>query len=163
MTLLGRITIGLLTLVVGATSAQAQGWAPLYSPFEAGSSAVASSYGTYAVPASAGLVTVYASGQPGGALALPPAGWAMPACRPLAGAPPAPYVGTFAPVPATYRPAVTVNYVQPTVTYSPAPTVAYLPTGYAAQPVAVGRRVWVKPKVYVEGQPVRNFLRAITP
>jgi hypothetical protein len=41
---------------------------------------------------------------------------------------------------------------------------AYTPVAYTpAAAVATGPRVWVKPKVYVEGQPIRNLLKAITP
>jgi hypothetical protein len=45
--------------------------------------------------------------------------------------------------------------------------VAYAPVvnTYAAAAAAryPGRTVWVHPKVYVEGQPIRNLLRALTP
>jgi hypothetical protein len=78
-----------------------------------------------------------------------------------------------------YRPAA-VRYVQPAVAYRPVvpyerPYAAYRPviaasydapvyTAYSA-PAAVpaGPKVWVHPKVYVQGQPIRNFLTAITP
>jgi hypothetical protein len=55
---------------------------------------------------------------------------------------------------------VVARYPAPTyVTYAPAPT------GYvtAAAPVSAGPKVWVHPKVYVEGQPIRNLIRAVTP
>jgi len=80
-----------------------------------------------------------------------------------------------------YRPVLT-PYVQPAVAYQPyvayqRPYVVYSPVvaaGYNAPvystpvytaPVAApaGPKVWVHPKVYVEGQPIRNLLRAITP
>ncbi len=95
-------------------------------------------------------------------------------------APAAPVVTAYAPVPApvpvvtAYAPApipvVTAYAPAPVVAYSPvipaAPVVAYSPviTGYApyAAPVGYGTVV-VRPKVYVVGQPVRNFFRAITP
>jgi hypothetical protein len=73
----------------------------------------------------------------------------------------------------TYRPAIVapapvVTYspvIAPTVTYSPAPVVAYSPVVAAPAPVMVpaGRPVVVSTKVYVPGQPVRNFFKAITP
>lgn len=177
MKLLRRIAIGLITLVTGSTAAWAQGWAPLPGPYD-GAASVAPSYGAYGIPASTGLVTVYALGQGAGFPTMPLAGWTSPGCRPMPATQPTPYAATYAAVtyaPATctpasyapmsvaYRPAVTVNYTQPSVAYSPVPAAAYLPGSYGAQPMAVGPRVWVKPKVYVEGQPVRNLLRAITP
>jgi hypothetical protein len=62
---------------------------------------------------------------------------------------------------ASYPTPVTVAY--PTAAMGPYPfatTVAYTP---APAPAANGPRVWVHPKVYVEGQPIRNLFRAITP
>jgi hypothetical protein len=63
--------------------------------------------------------------------------------------------------------------VAPTVVYSAPipvvpypPTVVYRPALVAPPPVVAyyyARPVIVRPKVYVPGQPVRNFLRAITP
>ena len=47
---------------------------------------------------------------------------------------------------------------QPTYYYYPAPTYYYPPPIYYRQP-----NVYVKPMVYVEGQPIRNFFQAITP
>jgi hypothetical protein len=57
-----------------------------------------------------------------------------------------------------------VAYQRPYVVYSPAVAAGYTAPVYSA-PVAVaaGPKVWVHPKVYVEGQPIRNLLRAITP
>lgn len=100
------------------------------------------------------------------------------------GAIPAPATTTtyYAPAPVAVAPAPVVTY-RPTVTYSPAPVVAYSPvaptvTYYGAAPapvvayspvvgapvmVPVGRPVTVSTKVYVPGQPVRNFFKAITP
>lgn len=91
---------------------------------------------------------------------------------------PAPVTVVPAPV-YTYRPTIVrgpvVAYspVAPTVTYSPvapAPVVAYSPVVAApaygvAAPVMVpaGRPVTVSTKVYVPGQPVRNFFKAVTP
>ena len=92
-------------------------------------------------------------------------GW-VPLVNPYGGgmtaaAPYATYAAAYAPA-VPYRPAVTVNYLRPTLAYSPVSAPVY-PAAYAVQPVAAGPRVWVKPKVYVEGQPLRNLLRAITP
>lgn len=68
----------------------------------------------------------------------------------------------YAPPVVTYRPVVQVGYNQPAaspnfVTYN-----TYAPV---AAPVAAipGPRVYAKTKYYVEGQPIRNFFRAITP
>jgi hypothetical protein len=71
----------------------------------------------------------------------------------------APAVTTYAPVIAAPP---TVVYRPMVAAYSPVVT-TYTPvvTGYA--PVIAGRPVLVRPKVYVAGQPVRNFFRAITP
>jgi hypothetical protein len=94
-----------------------------------------------------------------------------------------PVVREYARPAVAYRPTVT-QYIQPAVAYRPVvtyerPYVAYRPViaaGYnapvytaylppAAAPVAVpaGPKVWVHPKVYVEGQPIRNLWKAITP
>ena len=78
-----------------------------------------------------------------------------------------------------YQPVPVYTYVTPPGWYAPvyvAPPVYYqtlpvysMPNGgyYVAPPVYVAPirvpRVWVHPKVYVEGQPIRNFLQAITP
>ncbi len=159
---IGRIAIGLVTAVLGTSAARAQDWLALAGPYSPSPSPAPAAYTTYGTPVSTGLVTVYAAGQTAGV----PTGWTGPGCR-SAALQPAPYTAAYAPaayapMAVTYRPAVTVNYVQPTVAYSPVPAAVY-PAAYAAQPVAVGPRVWVKPKVYVEGQPLRNLLRAITP
>jgi hypothetical protein len=87
---------------------------------------------------------------------------------------PGPAIATayYAPGPVTYQPAVT--YVRPVAVYRPVvvPYVAYspvvAPAPYAAYapvvaPAYAGPVVWVHPKVYVQGQPVRNVFRAITP
>ena len=53
----------------------------------------------------------------------------------------------------------------PTVTYQPvvvSPPIAGLPAPPVAT-VPVGPRVTVRPKVYIQGQPIRNMFRAITP
>ena len=52
----------------------------------------------------------------------------------------------------------------PRVAYSPTYLTAYNVAAYQAPAAApVGPRVWVHPKVYVEGQPIRNLIKAITP
>jgi hypothetical protein len=79
-------------------------------------------------------------------------------------------------LPVNYAPAVnyapvTVPYAVPTVTYMPVvarypapPYVTYAPPAKTcAPPAPVGPKVWVHPKVYVEGQPIRNLIRAVTP
>ena len=51
------------------------------------------------------------------------------------------------------------TYILPTLVYvAPYPTPYCSPPPYHFQP-----RIWVHPKVYVEGQPIRNFFRSITP
>ena len=76
--------------------------------------------------------------------------------------------------PVVYAPAVAQNPARVWVKYTPtvarypaAPAVAYAPVAndYLAAAAAAhpGKTVWVHPKVYVEGQPIRNLLRAITP
>ena len=69
-----------------------------------------------------------------------------------------------------------VVYAQPTivprpvvVNYPPVyqPAVAAYAPAYVAPPATcaapVGPRVWVHEKVYVQGQPLRNLITAITP
>ena len=58
-----------------------------------------------------------------------------------------------------YTPVVARYPAQPYVAYAPVAN-DYLAAAAAAHP---GKTVWVHPKVYVEGQPIRNVLRAITP
>ncbi len=74
---------------------------------------------------------------------------------------------TYAPIRVKYAPRLTYA---PAVTYTP--RVAYSPTCVSTYrtpvhqtptPVVTGPRVYVRPKVYVEGQPIRNLIRAITP
>jgi hypothetical protein len=55
------------------------------------------------------------------------------------------------PVTSYYAPAPVTSYYAPTTAYY-APTTAYYGSPY-----------YVRPKVYVAGEPVRNFFRAITP
>jgi hypothetical protein len=73
---------------------------------------------------------------------------------------------------AAYQPAYAVQPVARPVyvnaAYRPCATTyaAYQPVTYAqpaVAPVAAGPRVWVHEKVYVEGQPLRNLIKAITP
>jgi hypothetical protein len=89
--------------------------------------------------------------------------------RPVVAAP----VVTYSPVVTTYSavvaPAPAVVYRPPVVAYSPVVTAyspvvtTYSPVVTAYAPVVAARPVLIRPKVYVAGQPVRNFLRAITP
>jgi DNA-directed RNA polymerase II subunit RPB1 len=91
------------------------------------------------------------------------AGYAVPAVayRPA----PVPYVQPVA----AYRPVVPA-YSRPYVVYSPTVVAGYSAPAYSAPaysaPAAIpaGPKVIVRPKiVWVEGQPIRNLLRAITP
>jgi hypothetical protein len=66
----------------------------------------------------------------------------------------------YRPVVQTYTPTYAALPAAPAVTYS---AQAYGQMPAAAAPVEVGPKVWVHPKVYVEGQPIRNLLKAITP
>ncbi len=81
-------------------------------------------------------------------------------------APPAVSTPLLAPAPVvTYSvpaPVVTYGVPAPVITYRVPSVVAYPPTIYG--PVVTGYpAVVVRPKVYVPGQPIRNFFRAITP
>lgn len=89
---------------------------------------------------------------------------------------PIPQTTYYAPGPVAVAPAPVYAYRPtvvrgPVVAYSPvAPVVAYSPVVAApaygvAGPVMVpaGRPVTVSTKVYVPGQPVRNFFKAVTP
>ena len=72
----------------------------------------------------------------------------------------APTTTYYAPAPVTsyYAPAPVTSYYAPTTAYY-APTTAY----YAPTTAYYGSPYYVRPKVYVAGEPVRNFFRAITP
>jgi hypothetical protein len=73
---------------------------------------------------------------------------------------PAPVVTAYSPV-VVARPAPAIVVHQPVV-----PTVTYRPvvTSFRAPAyIPAGRPVIVRSKVYIPGQPVRNFFRAITP
>jgi hypothetical protein len=71
------------------------------------------------------------------------------------------------PVAARYPAQAYVKYTPVAARYPARPYVAYAPVAdnYLAAAAAAhpGKTVWVHPKVYVEGQPIRNLLRAITP
>jgi hypothetical protein len=73
----------------------------------------------------------------------------------------------YQPVPIYTYVAPPVYYVAPPVYYQALPVYVAPPVYYVAPLVYVAPvripRVWVHPKVYVEGQPIRNFLQAITP
>ena len=64
----------------------------------------------------------------------------------------------YCPPPVYYAPPV---YCPPPAYYTP--PAYYQPPVYAPSVYYRAPEVWVHPKYYVEGQPVRNFLRAITP
>lgn len=85
----------------------------------------------------------------------------------VAPAPVTTYYAPVAPVTTYYAPAPVVTYRAPVATYH-APIVTYrAPVVYSAPvysaPVVVAPYAVVRPKVYIPGQPIRNFVRAITP
>ncbi len=67
-----------------------------------------------------------------------------------------------------YRPPVAVMPA-PVVTYYAPPMAVATPTPYyvarpvVAAPMYVGQSIYLSPKVYVQGQPIRNLIRAVTP
>ena len=73
----------------------------------------------------------------------------------------------YTPVAARYPAQAFVKYTPVVARYPAQPYTAYAPVAndYLAAAAAAhpGKTVWVHPKVYVEGQPIRNLLRAITP
>jgi hypothetical protein len=83
-------------------------------------------------------------------------------------APAAPVTSYYAPAPVTsyYAPAVvpTTSYYAPTTAYY-APTTAYSAptTAYYAPTTAYYSPYYTRTKLYVAGEPVRNFFRAVTP
>lgn len=159
----------LMVLVLGATTAWAEGtglaypvaWdnGPVYYPGPVSYGTVTTAQYTTSVPPS--LTPTYAPAP----VALPraPTGCAYPPLAPVhAYRPPvavqakscclfrAPASAWCAPAQTVYRPATFAGYDAP---IAPAPAA-----------VATGPRVIVRPKVvWVEGQPVRNFFRAILP
>jgi len=82
-------------------------------------------------------------------------------CEPVASYPPS---VTYVPGASRY-PAPTVVYMPVAARYPASPYAGYAPVagGYPVAATSPGRKVWVHPKVYVEGQPIRNLLKAITP
>ncbi len=63
---------------------------------------------------------------------------------------------------------VVTYYAPPTAFAAPAPYYVGRPAYvgrpvYVGRPAYVGRSIYWSPKVYVQGQPVRNLLRAVTP
>jgi hypothetical protein len=88
----------------------------------------------------------------------------------LAHAAEAQVVTTFLPPPAPVlaaAPPVIVSPPAPVITYYSAPAFGpvFYPRRYVVPaPVVVRPRTYVlRPKVYVRGQPVRNYIRAVTP
>jgi len=181
MTRLGTGWIAVAILYFSAGSARGQtvtGWYPIERPAYAVATA---NYGNY-VP-----VPVDATYAPGPAAYAPAANMSTTVSTRWEQAAPATYAPAYAP-PATYTPAMnyaplanyspavnyapmTAPYAVPTVTYMPVvahyPAPTYVthapPAKTCAPPVPAGPKVWVHPKVYVEGQPIRNLIRAITP
>ncbi len=76
-------------------------------------------------------------------------------CRPVVCCPPA--------LPQTYAPQQPSPPGTASRPASPAPQVVYQPAVAAGPRYMLGRGVLGQPKLYVEGQPVRNFLRWLTP
>jgi hypothetical protein len=176
-----------LLLALGlATGAFGQGYSgsPWYEPYGPvmrtdtrtavyyGAAPAAAPYGSTVYPTSGTAYVPSTAYYPAPAYAAPVvayrpvvAPYAAPyaAYRPVV-VPAVPYANYANPY-AVYRPAVT--YAQPYVVNAPAPAAAFSPPVYPAPApapaVAVGPKVWVHPKVYVEGEPIRNLLKAITP
>jgi hypothetical protein len=74
----------------------------------------------------------------------------------------APHVVSYAPAATAvlFAPVVRTAYYEPVVTYAAPVTTFYAPvTTYAARPVVVGPRG----RVFVPGEPVRNFFRWLAP
>ncbi len=116
----------------------------------------ATEYQTFSTQWEATSPMSFASSAPVSAGCGPVAG-----CTPRVGCPP---VVTYVPV-ASRQVVPSVAYM-PVVARYPAPLyTTYSPVagGYPVPATAAGPKVWVHPKVYVEGQPIRNLLRAITP
>lgn len=178
---LGLGWMGLVVLSVYTLPAKAQslgGWYPIERPVYQTAASYAAQPAAYP-PATTEYPAVSTRWEPAATTTYVP-GYA-----------PSPTV-TYSPA-ATYAPAApavnyvpAVNYYAPAAPYVPvaarcaAPSVSYMPVvarypaptyvtyapvagAYPAAPVPAGPRVWVHPKVYVEGQPIRNLLRAITP
>jgi hypothetical protein len=81
---------------------------------------------------------------------------------------PSPVTTYYAPTPVTSYYAPTTSYYAPTTSYYAPTTSYYAPTPvtsyYAATPYVAGYApapVYVRPRVYVPYQPVRNFFRAL--
>lgn len=162
--------IGLVMVALGGRLATAQspgGWYPIERPVYQnttvfyGAQPAAYMPGTNEYPA---VSTRWDAASPvslGAGPAVPLAGAPTMSCTPVASPPPA---VTYVPVASrcvtptvAYMPVVARYPVPVYTTYSP------VAAGYAAPVAAAGPKVWVHPKVYVEGQPIRNLLRAITP
>lgn len=153
------IAAALLVLCAAALPARGQGLTGWYA-IERPAYAATTNYGSYAPPACAGTIvsTRWES--------------AAPAAYPAAYAPPVGNVPVAGYVPmANYVPAAAPPFAAPRVTYMPVvaryPAPNYVscarPATSRAPAAPAGPKVWVHPKVYVEGQPIRNLIRAITP
>ncbi len=155
---------------LAVSNAMGQDWGPLPGPYDDSAAVRIPATTWYGATTTNGLVTVItppATSYYPAATYVPPMTVCRPATQPYAPAYAMRPTAAYVPPVTAYRPVVTVNYGQPTVAYSPVAGMAYTPVGYTpaagVTTVATGPRVWVKPKVYVEGQPIRNLLKAITP
>jgi len=169
----GWIAVALLGLFTLPARGQGPtGWYPIERP------AYADAPASYGNCAPAPVYAAYAPGPAGYAPATSTCATVSTRWEPAA---PTTYAAAYAP-PVAYAPAanyapavtyvpVTARYATPTVTYLPVVArypaqnyVAYAPAATTRVPAApAGPKVWVHPKVYVEGQPIRNLIRAITP
>jgi len=135
------------------TSSYASGFAPNPAPYEP---APAPAYAPPTYPAPAYPAPAYP--QPAYPQPAYPAP-AYPAPTPVY----QPVVTTWSMPWCTARSVVT-TYTPVYPAYSPRTVTSYsVPVYQTAATVPAGPRVFIRPKVYVEGQPLRNLLRAITP
>ena len=78
---------------------------------------------------------------------------------------PASYVANYAPTTAYYAP-YTTYYAPTTAYYAPAPYTTYYAPGMRASVVPYarsGESIYGTPKIYVQGEPLRNVWRAVSP
>lgn len=183
---MNRITTGLLAialLTICGKSGKAQGFEKLY-PIQRPTNQAVAAYvptsGTYR-PLTTSSTAVAGAWEPAASVTYTSAYGPTVCYEPVPSTTP---VASYTPA-ACYTPAVSysqaigcapaaVRCYSPVVGYSPvavqypAPAYcAYAPvtSNYAATVAAAypGRKVWVHPKVYVAGQPIRNLIKAITP
>jgi hypothetical protein len=170
------VLMGLYTLP--ARGQGLTGWYPIERPAYAdattnyGNYAPAPAYGTnvpgpaaYA-PATCACATISTRWEPSA-----PVSYAAAYAPSAAYAPPVAYAPVVNYAPAMNYVPMAAQYAAPRVTYMPVAArypaqnyAAYAPVANRYAPAApAGPKVWVHPKVYVEGQPIRNLIRAITP